>query len=116
MSWRFWGLISFVNLSLLSDLPYLDMLLLLCVLLYGQVAYGLYSVSLIQRDSSPILSYLVQNNSQYKQVFNPTWMPPSLATNNKKGLIARTQDCEYKAEGCVFCGGSAQKASLLTFS
>lgn len=92
------------------------MLLLLCVLLYGQVAYGLYSVSLIQRDSSPILSYLVQNNSQYKQVFNPTWMPPSLATNNKKGLIARTQDCEYKAEGCVFCGGSAQKASLLTFS
>lgn len=75
-----------------------------------------YDVVLLQRDSTPILSYLVQNNSVYKQVFNPTWMPASPATNNRKGLIIRTQDCDYKEEGCVFCGGSAQKASLMTFS
>jgi predicted GH43/DUF377 family glycosyl hydrolase len=92
------------------------MLLLLCLLLCGHLTAALYSVTLTQRDSQPLLSYLVQNNSKYKQVFNPTWMPASTATANRKGLIIRTQDCDYKPEACVFCGGSAQKASLLTFS
>jgi len=33
-----------------------------------------YNVEVMQRDTQPILSYLVQNNSYYKQVFNPTWV------------------------------------------
>lgn len=90
-------------------------LVLLALLLHSTLTFS-YQVNLIQRDSIPILSNLVLNNSVYKQVFNPTWMPPSPATNQRKGLIIRTQDCDYKESGCIFCGGSAQKASLMTFS
>ena len=54
-----------------------------------------YTVSVIQRDKSPLLSYFVQNNSIYKQVFNPTWIQPSEGTDYRKGILARTQDCEY---------------------
>lgn len=76
-----------------------------------------YDVKVIQRDSEPLLSYLVNNNSVYKQVFNPTWVPPSKNTNNRKGLLARTQNCDYNQDNkCIFCGGSANKASILTFS
>lgn len=66
-----------------------------CLLLIFSALSLTYDVVLVQRDSAPILSYLVQNNSVYKQVFNPTWMPASPGTNNKKGLIIRTQDCDY---------------------
>jgi len=30
--------------------------------------------------------------------------------------LARTQDCDYQEGTCIFCGGSASKASILTFS
>lgn len=53
----------------------------------------LYTVSVVQRDLNPILSYLVQNNSIYRQVFNPTWIQPTEGTNFRKGILARTQDC-----------------------
>jgi hypothetical protein len=52
-------------------------------------------VRVLQRDPSPLLSYLVVNNSIYKQVFNPTWIQASPGTNNRAGLLARTQDCDY---------------------
>jgi len=74
-------------------------------------------VRIIQRDKAPLLSHFVLNNSQYKQVFNPTWIHPSLGTNHRKGLLVRTQDCDVNVgDKCVFCGGSAAKASILTFS
>lgn len=75
-----------------------------------------YLVTVIQRDSQPLLSYLVKNNSVYKQVFNPTWIPPSSGTNMRKGLLVRTQNCDYIEDKCIFCGGSANKASIMTFS
>jgi len=66
-----------------------------------------YKVTLLQRDSQPLLSYLEINNSFYKQVFNPTWVPASEGTQNKQGLLARTQNCNYSEDKCIFCGGSA---------
>jgi predicted GH43/DUF377 family glycosyl hydrolase len=93
-----------------------SLLYLLLIVCASSHEFMVYTVTVAQRDTQPLLSYLVQNNSVYKQVFNPTWMPPSAGTAQRKGLIIRTQDCDYKPEGCVFCGGSAQKASLLTFS
>lgn len=54
-----------------------------------------YEVKVVQRDSEPLLSYLVKNNSVYRQVFNPTWVPPSKGTRMRKGLLARTQNCDY---------------------
>lgn len=76
-----------------------------------------YQVRVTQRDSEPLLSYLLKNNSAYKQVFNPTWIPPSNGTSMRKGLLARTQNCDYNEDNkCVFCGGSANKASILTYS
>jgi len=55
----------------------------------------IYNVTVTQRDSEPLLSYLVKNNSIYKQVFNPTWIQPTVGTNYRKGILARTQDCDY---------------------
>lgn len=86
------------------------------VLLLALSSCSAYDVVVIQRDSDPILSYLVQGNSVYRQVFNPTWVPPSPGTRGRKGLLIRTQDCDFSADKCVFCGGAASKASLLTFS
>jgi predicted GH43/DUF377 family glycosyl hydrolase len=63
--------------------------LVLLVLAAGQQ----YRVNLLQRDSQPLLSYLEVNNSFYKQVFNPTWVPPSEGTQQKQGLLIRTQNC-----------------------
>jgi len=40
-------------------------------------------VRVLQRDPAPLLSYLVVNNSVYKQVFNPTWIQASPGTNNR---------------------------------
>jgi hypothetical protein len=65
----------------------------LFTLLFVTTFSQLYMVSVLQRDPEPLLSYLVKNNSVYKQVFNPTWIQPTEGTNFRKGILARTQDC-----------------------
>lgn len=75
-----------------------------------------YYVEAYIRSKEPLLSYLQLNNSEYKQVFNPTWIEASPGTNNRSGLLIRTQDCDYEENKCNFCGGSAKKASILTIS
>ena len=95
----------------MKDLTFFVILALFCVVLSQK-----YFVKVIQKDSEPLISYLVTNNSIYKQVFNPTWIPPSPGTNNRKGLLARSQNCDFDEQKCIFCGGSANKASVLTFS
>jgi hypothetical protein len=88
----------------------------LLVCLISLISSTVYSVQISDRDSLPLLSYFIQNNTIYKQVFNPTWVPTS-PTYPRKGLLIRTQDCQYNIDNtCVFCGGGAEKASLLTFS
>lgn len=52
---------------------------------------------------------------------NPTWVEPSAATGFKGGLLMRTQNCDATLgdgnfDTCVACGGSEDKASILTFS
>lgn len=68
---------------------------IILLILAVHIGCEVYEVKVVQRDAVPLLSYLVQNNSIFKQVYNPTWMPPSAGTNQRKGLIVRTQDCEY---------------------
>lgn len=68
---------------------------LLLTLLFFSISSQRYHVILIQRDTQPLLSYLETNNSFYKQVFNPTWVEASPGTNNKEGLLIRTQNCDY---------------------
>lgn len=76
-----------------------------------------YQVTVSQRDTSPILAY-IDKTSVYQQIFNPTWIEPTPLTNGKGGLLARTQNCDspVDAEKCTFCGGSQDKASILTYS
>ena len=62
---------------------------LLAVTAFSQI----YTVTVLRRDSEPLLSYFVKKNSVYKQVFNPTWVQPTEGTNFRKGILARTQDC-----------------------
>ena len=61
----------------------------------GIIVDSKYSVRVVKRDSQPLLSYLETNNSIYKQVFNPTWISASPGTNNRQGLLARTQNCDF---------------------
>jgi len=83
----------------------------------GLVAGQSYSVSVVSRSTSPILSY-IDKTSTYQQIFNPTWVEPSDGTGGKKGIIARTQNCDsvVGADSCTWCGGAQDKASILTFS
>ncbi len=74
-----------------------------------------HSVSVTLRPSKTVLSF-IDNTSAYQQIFNPTWVEASAGTKGKKGLIARTQNCVSEpGDACTFCGGSAAKASILTF-
>lgn len=73
-------------------------------------------VKVVQRDSKPLLSY-IDGTSTYQQIFNPTWVEPSKATGGKRGILARTQNCDSPVGGaCTWCGGAEDKASILTFS
>jgi len=80
-----------------------------------------YSVNVVSRLSSPVLSYM-DKTSTYQQIFNPTWVEATAGTKGKRGIIARTQNCESipaditSSEQCTWCGGAQDKASILTFS
>lgn len=90
------------------------LILLLGVL--ATVGAATYDVKVTSRTSKPVLSY-IDGSSAYQQIFNPTYVQPSAGTNGKGGLLARTQNCESPVGAkCTFCGGSQDKASILTFS
>jgi len=55
------------------------------------------------------------DNSDWAQVFNPTWVQPTRATDNQSGLLVRSQNCTYTDDGCPYCAGPGQKASWLTW-
>ena len=55
------------------------------------------------------------DNSDWAQVFNPTWVQPTRATDNQSGLLVRSQNCSYTDDGCPYCAGPGQKASWLTW-
>lgn len=75
-----------------------------------------YLVEVQERPSDTILSF-VDGTSTFQQIFNPSFIEASNGTSNRRGIIARTQDCDTTIGGpCVFCGGDANKASILTFS
>jgi hypothetical protein len=107
-----------ILLNIISIMLITNMLRLLILVSCFMGALSLqYTVKVVQRDTEPLISYLVQNNSEPKQVFNPTWIAPSQGTSSRKGLLIRTQNCEYfNNDTCVFCGGAASKASLISYS
>lgn len=75
-----------------------------------------YDVKVVSVSSDPVLSY-VRGNSQYNQIFNPSYVVASPATGGVEGLVARTQNCSAKVGGgCVYCSGQGPEASILTFS
>lgn len=77
-----------------------------------------HKLTVILRPPHPVLSF-IDNTTSYEQIMNPTWIEASAGTNGKKGLLARTQNCLSPVgpnEECVYCGGSADKASILTFA
>ena len=63
----------------------------------------------------PILS-LRQGNSDWAQVFNPTYVAPAPG-QSRGGLLVRSQNCTIPAGKCgPTCAGTGQKASWLTFA
>lgn len=80
------------------------------------VVLGQYEVRVVEHHSAPEVSY-VDGTSSFTLVFNPTFVEASAGTGNRRGLLIRTQNCPADVGGkCVFCGGSEEKASKLTFS
>ena len=56
------------------------------------------------------------SNSEYAQVFNPTWVQATSNTQNRSGLLIRSQNCTAApGKGCVHCSGTGQHASWLTW-
>ena len=94
-------------------------MMLIIVLLVVSSCVGIVlsvDVAVTSRSPTPSLSF-IDGTSKYSFVFNPTWVVPSDGTNGRGGLISRTQDCPAEVGGeCVFCSGSAEKASILTFA
>ena len=77
----------------------------------SDVAYIVSSTT----DPSPLLAYRTGNTS-WQQVFNPTWVAPTAATNNRSGLLVRSQNCTLVQGQCGHCSGTGQKASWLTWA
>jgi len=75
-----------------------------------------YTVWVETPESEPLIAFETGQSSFY-QVFNPSWVESSPGTNYRQGILIRTQNCPAKVGGtCVYCGGSAEKASVLTFA
>eukprot|EP00729_Bicosta_minor_P002293 gene2293-13923_t len=66
----------------------------------------------------PIVSY--PSNSNWQEVFNPTWVQPTEATGNKSGLLIRSQNCTLPPPSSTprtsMCHGTGQDASWLTWA
>jgi predicted GH43/DUF377 family glycosyl hydrolase len=75
-----------------------------------------YIHNVVSFDPNPVVS-AVDGDSDFAQVFNPSWIEASAGTGGKAGLIIRTQNCTAQPAGkCVACSGVAGAASLLTFA
>lgn len=89
---------------------------LFVVLLSQQVFAETFEVKVSKRPKATIVSK-IDNTTSYSLVFNPTWIEATDNTNNRSGLLIRTQDCPIEpGDPCSFCGGSQELASILTFS
>ena len=87
----------------------------------GKMAYIVES----RTDALPILAHTSfaagPQNSDWQQVFNPTWVQASPATANRTGLLVRSQNCtppaDAKPGSCgPTCAGTGQRASWLTWA
>lgn len=75
---------------------------------------SVYTLTVSDNAPKPILSS--QFNSEFLQVFNPSWVQASAGTNQVAGLLIRTQNCSYIQGQCLHCGGDKAKASIITFT
>jgi len=71
-----------------------------------------YSSAVLAFGDEPLLSY-ANGDTEYQQVFNPSWVEASQGTDGKQGLLVRTQNCS----GCQCCGckGQANAGSAIAF-
>jgi predicted GH43/DUF377 family glycosyl hydrolase len=96
--------------------PFFSKALMLVVAAGSRFTAADYDVKVVSRSEHPGLSY-IDGTSSYQQIFNAAWVEGSAETGGRSGLICRTQNCDSDVGGsCVFCGGSQEKASILTFS
>lgn len=74
-----------------------------------------YQVNVVSRPTNTVIS-AVDKTTSYSLVFNPSWVEPTPSNGFKSGLLMRTQNCTIApGDACAFCGGSADKASILTY-
>ena len=79
------------------------------------VIHAEYRVAVVSRPSTTVMSN-VDGTSSYSLVFNPSWVEATPSNGYQSGLLMRTQNCTLQpGDPCAFCGGSADKASVLTF-
>eukprot|EP00931_Biecheleriopsis_adriatica_P073908 TRINITY_DN48108_c0_g1_i1.p1 TRINITY_DN48108_c0_g1~~TRINITY_DN48108_c0_g1_i1.p1 ORF type:complete len:394 (+),score=38.01 TRINITY_DN48108_c0_g1_i1:85-1182(+) len=77
-----------------------------------------YSAHVANFVESPVLSAF-EGNSDFAQVFNPSWIKPSAGTGFHEGLLVRSQNCTscgQDQDHCCGCSGTGPKASVLSFA
>jgi predicted GH43/DUF377 family glycosyl hydrolase len=77
-----------------------------------------YAATVSRFAKDPVLS-AIYGNSDFAQVFNPSWVEASEGTSGKAGLIVRTQNCTgcgQDLDHCCSCSGTGDAASILTWS
>lgn len=77
----------------------------------NDIAYVVTAVA----DPEPLLAFRTGHTS-WQQVFNPTWVAPTNATQGRAGLLVRSQNCTLAEGKCGHCSGTGQKASWLTWA
>jgi len=77
-----------------------------------------YSATVTGFVDDPVIS-AYGGDSDFAQVFNPSWIEGSPGTGGKSGLLVRTQNCTGCGLGlddCCRCAGTEANASILTFA
>jgi predicted GH43/DUF377 family glycosyl hydrolase len=92
------------------------MKLLLVICFFCSVLSQHYNVKVLNHSNKTSCS-IIDGTTDYSLVFNPTWIEENIEKGIKGGLLMRTQNCSIEAgDPCSFCGGSIEKASILTYA
>eukprot|EP00039_Didymoeca_costata_P013366 m.202389 g.202389 ORF g.202389 m.202389 type:complete len:357 (-) comp15751_c0_seq3:2331-3401(-) len=85
-----------------------------------------YTAKVLKIDNNPVVSF-IDGTSDFRQVFNPSWIVGNPGTSGLSGLLIRTQDCggcgtnytfSGHTNGCTTrpCCCRCQNASVMTFA
>ena len=80
-----------------------------------------YKATVTSLSEKPVIA-AVFGQSDFSQVFNPSFVEASPGTHGVSGLVIRSQNCTEgcgptpNGAQCCHCAGTGQKASLITFA